>query len=75
MTLRCSAETGHRLLRGDLDTAKALRCGDLQSSAAVGRTLAVLSVLKGVQEAYARRAAPDPGPVELAARRLGVAIA
>jgi len=73
LTLECSAERAHRLLRGDLDVAKALRCGDLRSSAPDARTLAVLSVLKGVQRAYARRAAPDPGPVELAARRLGVA--
>lgn len=73
ITLSCSAEGAHRLLRGDLDAAKALRCGDLRSTQGTARTLAVLSVLKGVQQAYARRAAPDPGPTELAARRLGIA--
>lgn len=73
LTLSCTAEDAHRLLRGDLDTAAALRCGDLRSTAPDGRTLALLSVLKGVAPGYARRAAPDPGPRELAARRLGVA--
>lgn len=73
VTLDCTAEDAHRLLRGDLDTAAALRCGDLRSSAPDGRTLALLSVLKGLAPGYARRAAPDPGPRELAARRLGLA--
>lgn len=73
LTLTCTAEDAHRLLRGDLDAAAALRRGDLGSSAPTGRTLAVLSVLKALQGAYARRAAPEPGPRELAALRLGLA--
>ncbi len=73
LTLSCTAEDAHRLLRGDLDAPAALRCGDLVSTAPDARTLALLSVLKGLAPGYARRAAPDPGPHELAARRLGLA--
>jgi len=75
LTLSCTAEDGHRLLRGDLDAAAALRHGDLESTAPHARTLAVLSVMKGLQRGYARRAMPDPGPNEVAARRLGLATA
>ena len=72
LTLSCSAEDAHLLLRGDLDAAAALRRGDLASTAPEARTLAVLSVMKGLQRGYARRAAPDPVPNEIAARRLGL---
>lgn len=72
LTLSCTAEDAHRLLRGDLDAPAALRRGELRSTAAEARTLAVLSVLKGLQRGYARRATPDPGPNEIAARRLGL---
>lgn len=70
--LRCRAEDAHRLLRGDLDAAAALRSGALRPSVPAGRALAILSVLKGVQGPYARRAAPDLAPAEVAARRLGI---
>lgn len=72
LTLSCSAEDAHLLLRGDLDAAAALRRGDLASTASEARTLAVLSVMKGLQRGYARRATPDPAPNEIAARRLGL---